>query len=191
MWFSTPQKAPQPLKASRAVAVTLAHANRLLDVHQRAQQVDSGEQRFKRGIFVIGALSTLIVALNDGLVLTTGLWLVGMIVLGRSVFPFIEFLAQRVRNFYLAFAIGSSGCVVGLSTAVLFGPLHGMLTPGASSSFESGLFALAVFPPFTFSVGIILVGILDLASWLWTGQSFTGRLGNLMLDAKAPLPKPN
>ncbi len=161
--------------------VTHAHTNRLHAVKGKATYT-TFEEPLVGGDFmwlVLGAISVMLVAWNDGLVPTTGWWLMGVFVFGQFVFPWLENRARygflRTENLYLGAMMGWA-IVAGPMTAAVMGPLLPYTLGLDFPSYVGGLLAILFIPPFAAIQGVVIVGIVDLVVWLWSGKSLHSRV---------------
>jgi hypothetical protein len=160
-----------------------AQRDRVLATKERAARASYAEPSAwpDKMWLVLGTISTIIVAWNDGLVLTTGLWLVGMLVYGQVVFPFLEHQARygvlRIERLYVGVILGWA-IVAGPVAGAIVGPLVPFMTGVDCTSFVGGIFALLVCPLFAALEGVVIVGIVDVIVWLWSGKSLQSRFFN-------------
>jgi hypothetical protein len=178
MWFSSPEPEPRPRKVLFESRLMYTRSNGVEDDDQLATiDTESIEWPDKMWL-VVGAISTLIVAWNDGLVLTTGLWLVGMIAYGQVVFPWLQHQARhgflRIERLYVGVMLGWA-IVAGPVAGAIIGPLAPFMTDTGCSSFVGGILGLLACPPFAAVEGVVIVGLVDVVVWLWTGKSLQSR----------------
>ena len=125
---------------------------------------------------VIAALSTIVVWLNDGLVITTGLWLLGIVAFGQLAPPLVfrraDDFVNRNENLYLGVIFGW-GLVPGPVVGVIFGVLLPFIHDCGLSSFAGGVVGLIVGPCFAVLQGLTIVSIIDVAVWIATGTSLS------------------
>ena len=125
---------------------------------------------------VIAALSTMIVCLNDGLIFTTGLWLLGIVAFGQLALPLVfrrvHDFVNRNENLYLGVVVGW-GLVPGPVVGVIFGVLLPFIFKCGLSSFTGGVVGLVAGPCFAIIQGVIIVSMVDLIVWILTGTSLS------------------
>ena len=118
----------------------------------------------------------MVVWLNDGLVFTTGLWLLGNVAFGQLALPLVfrraDDFVNRNENLYLGVIFGW-GLVPGPVVGVLFGVLLPFIYDCGLSSFAGGLVGLIVGPCFAVLQGLTIVFIIDVAMWIATGTSLS------------------
>lgn len=159
------------LKREYADVHTLAASPELLAaarVHKE-QPFDTGD----RVTWVLmTAVSTLIVCVNDGLILTTALWFLGIVAFGQFILPLVfrrtHDLELLDENFYLGVIMGW-GLAPGPLVGVLFGVLLPWVYDCGLSSFEGGLIGLVAGPCFTIIEGLIIASIVDVITWVVSG----------------------
>jgi hypothetical protein len=182
MWFSTtPKPALLPRNVALEIPVTYAYENRLDGLDPWPTSATKPIEWPDPMWLVLGAVSTLMVAWNDGLVLTTGLWLAVMLLYGQVISPWLHYQASygflRDVKFYLGVMLGWS-IVAGPMAAAALGPLIPYMTGVDFPSYVGGIIGLIIFPPFAAVEGVVIVGMVDLAVWLWSGKSLHSRLPN-------------
>ena len=131
---------------------------------------------FERAIWAaLAIVSTLLVALNDGLVFTTALWLLGTVFLGQVALPWLfrrsRDLVAHVESFYRGVAL-CWALVPGPILGVIFGVL---MSIGDSDlpSLTGGMIGLILGPTFAAAEGIVITSIIDLVTWIVTGKSLS------------------
>lgn len=125
---------------------------------------------------LIAAVSTMIVCSNDGLTVTTALWLLGIVTFGQVALPLTfrraHDLVNRNENLYLGVVVGW-GLVPGPVVGVIFGVLLPSIYDCGLTSFAGGLVGLIVGPCFAIVQGLVIVSIVDLTIWIVTGTSLS------------------
>jgi hypothetical protein len=149
----------------------------------RRKPIAKSEERpfatFERVVWaVIAALSTMVVWLNDGLVFTTGLWLLGIVAFGQIALPLVFRRAHNFVNHYENLYLGvifGWGLVPGPLIGVFFGVLLPFIYDCGLSSFAGGLVGILIGPCFAVIQGLTIVSIIDVAVWITTGTSLSRR----------------
>jgi hypothetical protein len=179
LWFadaSADLVVPAPTHDSATVRPHLA---RPASRRPTSEYDDKPFDTFERVVWaVIAALSTMIVCLNDGLIFTTGLWLLGIVVFGQLALPLLFRRAHGFvncnENLYLGVVVGW-GLVPGPIVGVIFGVLLPFIYDCGLTSFSGGLVGLIVGPFFAVIEGLVLVAAVDLTVLIATGRSLSKR----------------
>jgi hypothetical protein len=125
---------------------------------------------------VVAIASSILVWLNDQLVLTSSIWLFGIVVFGQFVLPPIfrslhDYVNDHHR-FWLAVVCGW-GLVAGLPVGALLGVLIPYVNDCGISSLLGGTIGLLVGPICAAVQGLVIASIVNGIVWLATRKSLT------------------
>ncbi|HUG71579.1 MAG TPA: hypothetical protein VMM76_27800 [Pirellulaceae bacterium] len=138
---------------------------------------------------IIAVASTLFVWVNDGFVFSAVLWL--LVIVGYSqfvlptVFRFVHRLLEQDDLLYFGVLCGW-GLVAGPYVGVTFGILLPFINELGLSSFAGGVIGLVVGPLFAATEGLLLVGLIDLITWVVTGKGLAKWLSGKGAGAQNP-----
>lgn len=165
LWFG-PAPAPDPTAYRRAVA-----ACRRTPIEEREPVPFGRAERIQWAVLAI--VSSIIVWLNDQVLIASFVWLCGVILFGQFVLPPIfrgvdDYINEHDR-FWLGVVCGWA--LVGLPVGVFFGVLVPYVHDCGVSSLVGGIGGLFAGPILAALEGLMIASVVNGIVWLATGKS--------------------